>query len=289
MAHGEKTVENVVQRIQEMDQVRKELDEYKRIANTDCADAAFQSPRLRRSPGRRSSTTSMARPVTALVLADIDHFKKINDSYGHPVGDKILATVASVIRANVRRDVFVARTGGEEFALILEGNTQEEVMAICERIRRALEATPFKNSRTRINYGPITISLGVCMASEADDPGELYSKTDIALYCAKNAGRNCSYPLSGRHAEGFHQELADLQELISELTNRRRHFLKRRRMLLTTSSWRLAPAIHDRRSPDRNRPSPPSAACRASAGLPDRRNVSAFQSSARITARAHWK
>ena len=58
---------------------------------------------------------------------------------------------------------------------------------------RALEATPFKNSRTRVNYGPVTISLGMCMASEATDPGELYSKTDIALYCAKNAGRNCSY------------------------------------------------------------------------------------------------
>lgn len=192
MAHGSKTVENVAQRSQEMDQVRKELDEYKRIANTDA---------LTRLSNRRAFDDRLAaifdnpmtKPVTALVLADIDHFKKINDNYGHPVGDKILATVASVIRANVRRDAFVARTGGEEFALILEGNTHEEVMTVCERIRRALEATPFKNSRTRVNYGPVTISLGMCMASEATDPGELYSKTDIALYCAKNAGRNCSY------------------------------------------------------------------------------------------------
>ncbi|MDL2397779.1 GGDEF domain-containing protein [Rhizobium mayense] len=192
MAHGEKTVENVAQRSHEMDQVRKELDEYKRIANTDS---------LTRLSNRRAFDdrlaaifdNPMARPVTALVLADIDHFKKINDTYGHPVGDKILATVASLIRANVRREAFVARTGGEEFALILEGNTSEEVMAICERIRRTLEATPFKNSRTKVNYGPITISIGICMASEAADPGELYSKTDIALYCAKNAGRNCSY------------------------------------------------------------------------------------------------
>jgi diguanylate cyclase len=109
MAHGERTVENVVQRSSEMDQVRKELDEYKRIANTDS---------LTRLSNRRAFDDRLAavfnnpamRPVTALVLADIDNFKKINDTYGHPVGDKILATVASVIRANVRRDVFVART-----------------------------------------------------------------------------------------------------------------------------------------------------------------------------------
>ncbi len=192
ISHGEKTAENVAQRSQEMDQVRRELDEYKRIANTDS---------LTRLSNRRAFDDRLAAifnnpltlPVTALVLADIDHFKKVNDTYGHPVGDKILATVASVIRANVRREVFVARTGGEEFALVIEGNTADEVMSICERIRRTLEATPFKNSRTRVNYGPITISLGICMASSADDPGALYTKTDIALYCAKNAGRNCSF------------------------------------------------------------------------------------------------
>ncbi|MBM7048020.1 MULTISPECIES: GGDEF domain-containing protein [Rhizobium] len=191
MAQGEKTVENVAQHSQEMDQVRKELDEYKRIANTDA---------LTRLSNRRAFENRLAsifdnrltRPTTALVLADIDHFKKVNDTHGHPVGDKILATVASILRANVQRDVFVARVGGEEFALILEGTTVEEVTAISERIRRTLETTPFKNSRTKIDYGPITISLGICMGSDASDPGELYNKADLALYCAKNAGRNCS-------------------------------------------------------------------------------------------------
>ncbi|MBO9098627.1 MULTISPECIES: GGDEF domain-containing protein [unclassified Rhizobium] len=191
MARGEKTVEDVAQRSQEMDQVRKELDEYKRIANTD---SLTRLSNRRAFDDRLASVfdNPMAKSVTALVLCDIDNFKKVNDNFGHPVGDKILATVASVIRANVRRDVFVARTGGEEFALIIDGNTADEVMAICERIRRTLESTPFRNSRTRVDYGPITMSLGVCMASEAKDPGELYSNTDIALYQAKNSGRNCT-------------------------------------------------------------------------------------------------
>ncbi len=188
MAHGQETVVQMSQRSQEMDDVRRELDEYKRIANTDS---------LTRIANRRAFDeklaavyTSGARPLAALVLADIDNFKKVNDVYGHPVGDKILATVATVIRNNVRKDCFVARTGGEEFAIIVEGNTADEMFQICERIRTALETTPFKNSKTGVNYGPITISLGFAMAAEAEDAGELYARSDIALYCAKNAGRN---------------------------------------------------------------------------------------------------
>jgi diguanylate cyclase len=191
MAHGERTVDDMVQRSNEMDQVRRELDEYKRIANTDS---------LTRLANRRAFDERLALafdnptalPLTALVLADIDNFKKINDNYGHPVGDKILATVASVLRANVRKDVFVARTGGEEFAIIVEGNTPDEVMIICERVRRALETRLFRNSRSGVNYGPVTISLGYSMASQAGDSGELYAQSDAALYHAKNTGRNRS-------------------------------------------------------------------------------------------------
>ena len=198
MAHGERTAGSVAQSSQEMDEVRRELDEYKRIAHTDS---------LTRLANRRAFDERLAStfdngallPVTALVLADIDNFKKINDSYGHPIGDRILATVASTIRANVRNDVFVSRCGGEEFAIIVEGNTSEEVMVMCERVRRALESRTFRNSRTGIDYGPVTISLGYAMASQANDPGELYASADAALYHAKNAGRN--------RTSFFHEEM----------------------------------------------------------------------------------
>lgn len=188
MAQGEKTVESVSQKSQEMDLIRQELNEYKRIANTDSLTRLAN----RRAFDERLTTVynDDSPTLTALVLLDIDHFKKINDSFGHPVGDKILATVATVIRKNVRKDAFVARTGGEEFAIIFEGNTADEIHHVCERVRIALEETPFKNSKTGVDYGPITISLGFCMAEAATDPGELYSKADTALYCAKNDGRN---------------------------------------------------------------------------------------------------
>ncbi len=193
MAKGQQTAESMLRKTEEMEKVRQELDEYKRIANTDSLTRLSN----RRAFDDKLATiydNQMSTAITALVIADIDHFKKINDTYGHPVGDKILATVATVMRANLRKDVFVARTGGEEFAFIIEGNTLEEVMQICERVRRSLEATPFKNSKTGVNYGPVTISIGVCMADVAEDPADLYNKTDIALYCAKNAGRNRTIP-----------------------------------------------------------------------------------------------
>lgn len=189
MARGAQTAENMSLKSREMELVRQELDEYKRIANTDSLTRLSN----RRAFDDKLATiydNSMSSAITALVIADIDYFKKVNDTYGHPVGDKILATVATVIRANLRKDVFVARTGGEEFAFIIEGNTLDEVMQISERVRRSLEATPFKNSKSGVNYGPITMSLGICMADAADDPSDLYGKADTALYCAKNSGRN---------------------------------------------------------------------------------------------------
>ncbi|SIR01927.1 diguanylate cyclase [Rhizobium sp. RU35A] len=189
LANGEKTAEGVAHHSQEMEEVRRELDEYKRIANTDS---------LTRLANRRAFDERLAAiydepmqlPVTALVLADIDNFKRINDTHGHPVGDKILASVGAIIRSSLARDMFVARTGGEEFAVILEHKTPEEVMAICERIRRALESRPFRNSRTGVDYGPVTASIGFAMGSQAADPGELYVRSDIALYCAKHGGKN---------------------------------------------------------------------------------------------------
>ncbi|MGG7517589.1 GGDEF domain-containing protein [Allorhizobium undicola] len=191
MAQGEEMVENVSRKSQEMDAVRRELDEYKRIANTDS---------LTRLANRRAFDERIASlfgfptslPSTALILIDIDHFKKINDSFGHPVGDKILATVAGVIRMNVPAETFVARTGGEEFAIIIEGIAQADAYGLCERIRTSLEQTPFRNSRTGFNYGPVTVSLGLAMAGACEDATELYSRSDLALYCSKNAGRNCT-------------------------------------------------------------------------------------------------
>jgi diguanylate cyclase len=189
MATGRVTMDGVEAKSREMEDIRKELDEYKRIANTDS---------LTRLHNRRAFDDRLAaiydsplgHATTTLIIGDIDNFKKINDTFGHPVGDKILATVANVIRSNLRKDVFVARTGGEEFAVIIEGSSIDDAAIIAERVRRSLEQTPFKNSKTGVNYGPVTMSLGLCVAAEGENPQDLYQKSDVALYCAKSNGRN---------------------------------------------------------------------------------------------------
>lgn len=203
MATGRVTMDGVEAKSREMDDIRKELDEYKRIANTDS---------LTRLNNRRAFDdklaaiydTPLGQASTVLVIGDIDNFKKINDTFGHPVGDKILATVGNVIKSNLRKDVFIARTGGEEFAIILEGTTAEDASVIAERVRRSLEQTPFKNSKTGVNYGPVTLSLGICVAADAEGPQDLYQKSDVALYCAKSQGRNRSVV----YEDGMKKELS---------------------------------------------------------------------------------
>ena len=84
----------------------------------------------------------------------------------------------------------MARTGGEEFALIVEGASADATMAIAERIRQAIEEAQFGEGTNGARYGKVTLSMGICMASEADGPEDLYSKADRALYRSKVAGRN---------------------------------------------------------------------------------------------------
>jgi diguanylate cyclase len=189
LVHSQSTAQGFDQHNSEIQQVRKELDEYKRIANTDSLTRLAN----RRAFDERLASiydSSIGLHMTGLVLLDIDHFKLINDTHGHPVGDKILASVAQLIKSTVRKDGFVARSGGEEFAIILDGNNPEEIMEICEKIRTTLEETPFRSSKSGTDYGQVTISIGFSMASRAEGPGQLYAQADVALYHAKETGRN---------------------------------------------------------------------------------------------------
>ena len=133
----------------------------------------------------------------SLVMIDIDHFKKINDTFGHTEGDKVLREVSSLLKASVRKKDTVARYGGEEFILILPEAGTEESSMIAERIRRLVESTPFEVSRARIN---LTISLGISNfpSHRARSKEELVKMADQALYDAKRGGRNrvCIYNLT---------------------------------------------------------------------------------------------
>ena len=121
----------------------------------------------------------------AVAVMDLDHFKAVNDTYGHPVGDRVLRELADRLRALTRPEDEFARVGGEEFALILPECDPAAAAAILERMRRAVVDTPFAEVR-----GRITISIGVAHLSDAGGPNELYQQADEALYLAKDEGRD---------------------------------------------------------------------------------------------------
>ncbi len=126
----------------------------------------------------------------SLLIFDIDKFKDVNDTYGHPAGDYILKEISSVIKTKlIRGNDFFARAGGEEFCLFLAGSALNQAEEVAERIRATIEAQQFVFEGKKI---PITISIGVAGYDPTDsDWTEIYDRADKALYHSKNSGRNC--------------------------------------------------------------------------------------------------
>jgi len=124
-----------------------------------------------------------------LLQLDIDHFKTINDSFGHPVGDQVLIQLTQIIRQHIRKEDTFSRHGGEEFAIIIRKTTCESGMEFAEKIRRVIENEVFKVGDLEVK---VTLSIGVVQYnSEYSTFDEMMRVSDQALYQAKNKGRNC--------------------------------------------------------------------------------------------------
>ncbi len=140
---------------------------------------AFQEELSRELARVERSQTSLS-----LILLDVDKFKQFNDEFGHPAGDEVLKTVASLLKISVREGDFPARYGGEEFAVVLPDTELETAAIIAERIRNTVEKHPFANRQ-------ITVSIGVTQHSSYETGAQLVQRADVALYEAKTNGRNC--------------------------------------------------------------------------------------------------
>ena len=119
-----------------------------------------------------------------LVIFDIDHFKKINDTYGHNKGDEVLVNISQFIKSNIRMSDIFCRWGGEEFTLLLVGSNIEDGIKICEKIRLLVEKHPFLEDRI------VTISMGISQYLPDDTLETFVARADSALYRAKKSGRN---------------------------------------------------------------------------------------------------
>ncbi len=130
------------------------------------------------------------RGPLSLVICDLDHFKRINDGFGHAVGDSVLKQFARLLRQNVQGRDTAARFGGEEFALILPRTERLGARHVAERVRQELAARAFVVTGSRKRLGTVTASLGVAEWRRGESAADLIGRADAALYKAKNSGRN---------------------------------------------------------------------------------------------------
>jgi diguanylate cyclase (GGDEF)-like protein len=179
---------------------RERLAEELRVANTQLSQMAMTDP-LTGMPNRRAFEEALARDLSraerhggavTLILVDADHFKKVNDTFGHQGGDAVLKALSEVLRESTRTSDIAARVGGEEFALILPQTDADNALVVAERVRVkfAVRKIAIDDGRT----AKATVSLGVATAKAPGCRGldrALYEAADRALYAAKASGRNC--------------------------------------------------------------------------------------------------
>ena len=134
--------------------------------------------------------TSGSLEGAALVLADIDHFKQINDRHGHLLGDKILRAIGHTLQSNIKGRDIAARPGGDEFAILLQQTPLAGARALAEQIRTAVAAGRIRRPDSKEQEGSVTLSIGVAAGGSDDSLETLLGRADAALYAAKRAGRN---------------------------------------------------------------------------------------------------
>ena len=163
--------------------MRKEslTDPLTNIANRKAFDDAAKAA--------MDAVMSEGEPVT-LLLCDIDHFKKFNDTWGHQTGDQVLRLVSSCLAENVKGRDTAARYGGEEFAVLLRGTPLDAAVRVADQIRRTVETKKLVKKSTGDVLGAITISIGVAQFTIDDTIEGVIRRADACLYGAKQNGRN---------------------------------------------------------------------------------------------------
>lgn len=165
-------------------------DQLETLALRDSLTGLFNSRYLWTRMDEQWATGRREKSVSSLVLFDLDYFKRVNDRYGHPVGDEVLKRVGQILQRAARRGDTVARIGGEEFLYFLPNTSTTDAAAIAERIRKTINLTTITADMKR--QVKITISAGVAGTIDYDavTPQALFSMADKALYLAKERGRN---------------------------------------------------------------------------------------------------
>lgn len=175
--------EKVEERTAELNEALAKLE---LLATTDQLTGAFNRHKFEELAAEELERISRYNYQLAVVLFDIDHFKKINDTYGHFIGDRVLKELVSLLEAHVRQADTVVRWGGEEFLVLAPHTDQKGIEELSEKLREAVESYHFPD------VGRVTISLGATVYRPEESLDRFLTRADEALYDAKSSGRNCA-------------------------------------------------------------------------------------------------
>ncbi|MHB1397790.1 MAG: GGDEF domain-containing response regulator [Trichloromonadaceae bacterium] len=178
---------------------RKKMEQLAHMAVTDMLTGLYNRAYFDATIELEAARSRRTGHPVSLLLIDLDHFKRINDTYGHPIGDDVLRTVAAVCRETARQADVVCRYGGEEFAVLLPGASAADALQIAERLRRKI--ADISPDHLPISC-PISVSIGIACSNGRDDltAKGLIEEADGALYNCKQNGRNRSAVHSDRSA-----------------------------------------------------------------------------------------
>jgi diguanylate cyclase (GGDEF)-like protein len=163
-------------------------EEIYRLMTVDGLTQAYNRRYFDEALEREYNRSHRYERALSLLLFDIDHFKRVNDTYGHLTGDHVLRQLAAAVKPRLRREDIFARTGGEEFGVLLPEIGLDGARITAEKVRRIVEATPLRHDQQVI---PCSVSVGVAQLLQEDEtPAKFYERADACLYHAKQNGRN---------------------------------------------------------------------------------------------------
>ena len=185
------TLESELQRSSaEVNALKTQLEDVRKESLTDGLTAVSNRKAFDQEIAAALEDARRTGKPVSLVMCDIDHFKKFNDTWGHQTGDQVLKLVAKCLSENVKGRDMVARFGGEEFVIVLRQTSLDGATLLAEQIRDYVQSKHLVKKSSGDVLGLLTVSMGVASSADFDSPASLIQRADVCLYRAKNTGRN---------------------------------------------------------------------------------------------------